>query len=178
MFGKKRDSAPAEALTSVSTKRARLTCGALNQAIAVATAQLDRTSSTVKTLERLYLLTCDAGDEGAIVKLDGPSPVTLPELDGALSDVRGPELGLSASTISALTKVRALLAQTNGNGHANGHATEPAQYLTVAQAKGLADELHDLIAWVLAAMGAEFALSSPSQSHLFDLLGRSASGSP
>jgi hypothetical protein len=64
------------------------------------------------------------------------------------------------------------------NGHANGDAAEPVQYLTVAQAKALVDELHDLIAWVLGAMGEEFALSNPSQSHLFDLLGRSARGSP
>jgi len=160
-------------------KRAtRLTCGQLNRALEVATAQLERTSSTAKTLERLYELTCDAGDEYAIVKLDSPSPVTLPELDAALTEIRDPELGLSASTISALTKVRSLLAQTNGNGHGNGHAAEPVQYLTVAQAKALVAELHDLIAWVLGAMGEEFALSSPSQRHLFDLLGRSATGSP
>lgn len=160
-------------------KRAtRLTCGQLNRAIEAASAQLERTSSTAKTLERLYELTCDAGDEGAIVKLDGPPPVPLPELDAALSGIRSPELGLTASTISALTKVRSLLAQTNGNGHTNAHAAEPVQYLTVAQAKALVAELHDLIAWVLGAMGEEFALSSPSQSHLFDLLGRSARGSP
>src|ERR1700686_5145984 len=112
---------PAEFLARIRRKPAapapvkratRLTCGQLNGAVEAACASLDPTSSTVKTLQRLYELTCDAGDEGAIVKLDGPSPVTLPELDGALSDVRGPELGLSASTISALTKVRALLAQT------------------------------------------------------------------
>jgi hypothetical protein len=156
-------------------KRAtRLTCGQLNRAVEAARASFDPTSSTAKTLERLYELTRDAGDEGAIVKLNGPPPVTPPELDAALTDVRDLELGLSASTLSALTKVRALLAQINGN----GHAAEPAQYVTVSQAKALAAELHDLIAWVLGAMGEEFALSSPSRSHLLDLLGRSATGSP
>ena len=64
------------------------------------------------------------------------------------------------------------------NGHTNGHAAERVQYLTVAQAKALTAELHDLMAWVLGAMGEEFALSNPSRSHLFDLLGRSAAGSP
>ena len=56
-------------------------------------------------------------------------------------------------------------------------SAEP-QYLTVVQAKALAAELHDLIAWVLGAMGEEFGQSNPSRSHLFDLLGRSATGSP
>lgn len=158
-------------------RAARLTCGQLNRALEAATAQLERTSSTVKTLERLYELTADAGDEDAIVKPDG-SPVTLPELDAALTEIRDPELGLTASTMRAFAKVRSLLAQTNGNGHANGHAAEPVQYLTVAQAKALVAELHDLIAWVLGAMGEEFALSNPSRSHLFDLLDRSAAGSP
>jgi hypothetical protein len=165
----KKPTAPAPVKSST-----RLTCGQLNRAVEAATAQLERTGSTVKTLRRLYELTCDAGDEGAIVKLDGPPPVTLPELDAALTEIRHPELGLTASTMRAFAKVRSLLAQTNGN----GHAAEPAQYVTVAQAKALTAELHDLLAWVLGAMGAEFALSSPSQSHLLDLLGRSASGSP
>lgn len=156
-------------------KRAtRLTCGQLNRAVEAATAQLERTSSTANTLGRLYELTCD-GDDDAIVKLDGPSPVTLPELDAALTEIRDPELGLSASTISALTKVRALLST---HGRANAHAAEPVQYLTVAQAKALVVEMDDKLAWVLGAMGEEFGLSSPSRSHLFDLLGRSANGSP
>ena len=110
------------------------------------------------------------------MKLDGPPPVTLQEFDAALTEIRGPELGLSR--MRAFAKVRSLLAQTNGNDHANRHAAEPVQYLTVAQAKALTAELHDLLAWVLGAMGEEFALSSPSRSHLLDVLGRSATGSP
>lgn len=175
LFARKPETAP----TPAPVKRAtRLTCGQLNRAVEAATAQLERASSTAKTLERLYELTCDAVDEGAIVKLDGPLPVTLPELDAALTEIRDSELGLTATTISALTKVRSLLAQTNGNGHANGHTAESAQYLTVAQAKALAAELHDLISWVMGAIGEEFALSSPNRSHLLDLLDRSAAGSP
>jgi len=176
LFSRKHEAAPTPA--PAKRRRNSLTCGELNRAVKAACAPFDRTCSTVKTLESLCELTLGIVDADAIVKLDGPPPVTLPELDAALTEMRAPELGLSASTISALTKVRALLAQANGNGHANGHAAEPAQYVTVSQAKALAAELHDLLAWVLGAMGEEFALSSPSQSHLFDLLGRSASGSP
>jgi hypothetical protein len=170
LFSRKPEAAPTPA--PAKRRRNSVTCGELNRAVEAACASLDPTSSTAKTLQRLYELTDGAGDEGAIVKLDGPPPVTLQEFDAALTEIRGPELGLSR--MRAFAKVRSLLAQTNGN----GHAAEPAQYVTVAQAKALTAELHDLLAWVLGAMGAEFALSSPSQSHLLDLLGRSASGSP
>ena len=147
--------------------RKGVTCGDLNAAIAaVSGAMAD--CSTRKTLEALYDLTDDAAD-GDFVKLKGPAPVTMEALDAALADVQEPELGLSAGTLTALRRVRVLLAREQA-----ARDAEPPQYVTVAQLKAHDAALFDAFAWALGAMAAQLNRGQPNREHALGMMRRSA----
>ncbi len=88
--------------------RANVTAAALESAIAACCAELDPACATVQTLQQLYALV----DDGSV--RFGAAPVTLAELDAALSEVRELNLPKALSTLKAV-------------GEQLAHAAEQAQ---------------------------------------------------
>jgi hypothetical protein len=143
--------------------------------------------TTRQTIEALYTLSGDA--DGDIVKLGGPAPVTLSQLDDALAEAR--DLDLPAGTLVPLKRVRELLARAEGRAAAVG--SEPvtrAEFDALANAHALAlvviaDLLHDPRAGSLdyrleaAAQSVEFKSDSAGIQTLLGRLekARSADGS-
>jgi ABC-type transporter Mla subunit MlaD len=105
----------AAAPTPAKRTRKRVTAAALESAIAACRAELDPSCATVQTLEQLYALI----DDG-VVRHGGAAPVTLAELDAALSEVRDLNLPKALRTLKAV-------------GEQLAHAAEQAQAATVAE---------------------------------------------
>jgi hypothetical protein len=101
LFARKPETAPEAPAPATRSRKGLLTCGELNDAIAAVCAEIVADCTARKTLEALYTLTDNIAD-GDIVTLSGPAPVTVAELDEALTQVE--QLG-------PLKRVRSLLAQ-------------------------------------------------------------------
>jgi hypothetical protein len=150
-------------------KRVRnsLTCGELNAAIAAVRDVVAYDATARQTIEALWVLASGTEDD-AIVKFIDPAPVTLEALDDAIGQVQ--ELDeLSAGTLTALRRVRALFAREQ-----SARAAEPPQFVTVKQLKAHDIALFDAFGWALGAMALELNRSQPNQTHVLDLLKRSA----
>jgi hypothetical protein len=169
LFAKARKPTAPAAAAPAKRGRSGVRCGELNAAIAAVSDVLDNPCTTRQTLEALYFLTDDTAD-GDIVKFIDPAPVTLEALDDAIAQAQEPELGLSAGSLTALRRVRALLAREQ-----SARAAEPPQFVTVAQLKAHDTNLFDAFAWALGAMAAELNRGQPNQAHVIDQLNRSAS---
>jgi hypothetical protein len=117
LLGRVRAKSPASETVPTPAKRmrTRVSAAALESAIAACRAELDPGCSTVQTLEQLYALVDDEA-----VRFDGASPVTLAELDAALSEVRELNLPKALRTLKAV-------------GEQLAHAAEQAQAATAAE---------------------------------------------
>jgi len=129
-----------------------ITSAELNAAIsAVCDAMADCTAR--RTIEALYTLIDDA--DGDIVKLNGPAPVTLSQLDDALAEAQ--KFDLRAGTVGPLKRVRELLARAEKKAAAvGGEPVTRAEFDALANAHALAlvvisDLLHDPSAGPLAS---------------------------
>jgi len=171
LFARKPAAAPA---APVKRGRSSLTCGELNAAIAAVRDVMATDCTAAQTIEALWVLATDAADDD-LVKFIDPAPVTMEALDDAIAQVQvhvqvqEPELRLSAGTLTALRRVRALFAKEQ-----SARAAEPPQFVTVAQLKAHDANLFDAFSWALGAMVAELNLVNPTQAHVISLLNRSA----
>ncbi len=176
LFARKPQAAPA-----APAKRGRsVTCGALNAAIAAVTIEMADCKAR-RTLEALYSLTGDSASSGDLVKLDGPAPVTLAQLDDALAEAPDEP---PAGTLASLTRVRALIAEAEKQAVAvAGEPVTRAEFNAFANAAALAlvvigDMLHEPMAGPLdlrlkaAAQAVEFELSSAGIQALLDRIAK------
>jgi hypothetical protein len=117
--------------------RKGMTNGELDAAIYAACETMDADCTARTTLQRLYEITGDATDEGAIVKLDGPSPVTLSQFDDALADLT--DRRLQAGTLGVLRRVRELIVSAEARAaEADEQPVTRAEFEALANAHALA----------------------------------------
>jgi hypothetical protein len=158
--------APAAAPTSAPAKRQNaVTAAALESAIAAVSAELDSTSSTRQTLERLYALTDRVADDG-IVRLDGPAPVTCAQLDEALGGVGD----LPVNVLRTLKGIRAVLARAEEQ----DVRASAGQYVTRQELDAAIDALGDAFGCVVYQLGQ----TNVTMSDIISQLSRTANAAP